>query len=58
MVRQAVLAEGDGFPRAAGAAQFFGERGESERRRVLLDPASEFLDARAVRHGDSLVQSA
>jgi hypothetical protein len=56
MVCQAILTDGDGLPRSAGAAQFFCEGGESERRRVLVDPASEFLDARAVRHADSLRQ--
>jgi hypothetical protein len=55
-MRHAVLAQGHGFLRAARAAQFFGERGKSQRRRILVDPASEFLDAWAVRHGDSVVQ--
>jgi len=53
---QAVLADCDGFLRAAGTSQFLGKGGESERRRVLVDPASEFLDARTVRHANSLRQ--
>jgi len=48
------LTDLDGFGRFAGAPQFLGEGREGERRRILLDPATQFLNAGALRHGDSL----
>ena len=35
---------------AADAAELFGERRKRNRRRVRLDPASQFLYARILRH--------
>lgn len=54
--REAGPADADRFPRPAGTAKFLGERRKRQRRRILLDPASQIVDARAVRHGDSVVQ--
>jgi hypothetical protein len=54
--RQTGAADADGFRRAAGAAELFGERRKRQRRRILLDPASQVFNARAVRHRDSLLQ--
>jgi hypothetical protein len=34
-----------------GAPVFLGERGEGDGRRVRLDPAFQFFNARRVRHG-------
>ena len=39
---EADLADGDGFVRVAVAAELFGELRKSNRRRILLDPASKF----------------
>ena len=55
---QAGAADADGFLRATGAAELFGERRKRQRRRILLDPASQVFNPRAVRHGDSLMQQA
>src|SRR5687767_2079625 len=54
MVREAVAADPDGVLVLAGAAVFFGELREDDRRRVLVDPASQFFDARIIRHDSSL----
>lgn len=54
MEDEAGLTDLDGFGRLAVAPQFFCEGREGERRRILLDPATQFLNAGAVRHGDSL----
>jgi hypothetical protein len=35
----------DRFVESAGAAQFFGKLRERNRRRILLDPAPEIVDA-------------
>ena len=40
----------DRLAEPAGAPEFLGEGGKSKRRRILLDPASQLLNARAVRH--------
>ena len=39
-------AGGDGFLEAPGAAVFLRQRAERDGRRILVDPALEFLDAR------------
>ena len=47
-------AGGAGFDRffeTLGAPVFLGEGGEGDRRRVRLDPAFQFFNARRVRHG-------
>ena len=43
-------AHGDGFFGPPGAAELFGKLGESNRRRILVEPASKVLDARSVWH--------
>ena len=47
----------DGFVHPAGTPELFCEGGKRKRRRILLDPASQFLNARAVRHVDSLAEA-
>ena len=42
MMCEAGAADADGFIVVAGAAAFFGELRKSNRRRVRLDPASQF----------------
>jgi hypothetical protein len=37
---------------ATGAAKLLGEGRKRERRRILVDPASQVIDPRAVRHGE------
>ena len=39
------------FLQAPGTTEFLGERGKRERRRILLDPASQVVNALIVRHG-------
>jgi hypothetical protein len=56
MDRHTGAADAHGFRRAAGAAELFGERRKRQRRRILLDPAPQVFNARAVRHRDSLLQ--
>jgi hypothetical protein len=49
MLDEAGPTDADGFLRVAGAAVLFRQLREDDRRRVLIDPAPEFLDARIVR---------
>ena len=42
--RETGAAGGYGFRELAGAAVLFGELGESDRRRILLDPASQVFE--------------
>ena len=55
--REAGPARLDGFVQPAGTPELFCEGGKRKRRRILLDPASQFLNARAVRHVDSLAEA-
>jgi hypothetical protein len=48
--RETVAAGVDGFLTLSGAPQFFGQLREGNRRRILLDPASEIVDALVVGH--------
>ena len=49
---QSGLAGGDGLFELTRAAVFLGKGGEGDGRRVHLDPAFQFLDARAVGHSN------
>ena len=58
MPLQSGFTDGDRVLELSAAAIFLGERGERDRRRIQLDPASQFLDARAVGHaGESAPES-
>ena len=46
----------DGLVQPTGTPELFGKGRKCERRRILVDPASQLLNARAVRHEDSLAE--
>jgi len=50
MVLEACATDLNRFAALPRAPVLLGELGESDRRRILLDPASEIIDARAVGH--------
>jgi hypothetical protein len=50
MEMEARAADVDGFLVVAGAAALFGELGEGDRRRILLDPASKVINPLVVGH--------
>ena len=53
MPRKARATGFNGVVKTSCPAVFVGERGEGNRRRVLLDPALQLLDSRRVRHADN-----
>jgi hypothetical protein len=50
MLRETGLADPDGLFTVASPPAFLGELRKSNRRRILLDPASKVLDSRVFRH--------
>ena len=50
MPLQSRFTDGNRVLELSAAAIFLRERGEGDRRRIQLDPASQFLDASAVGH--------
>jgi hypothetical protein len=50
MLREAGLADSDRFFTVAGPPVFLCKLRKSNRRRILLDPASKVLDSRVIRH--------
>jgi len=51
MLRQTGPADTNGFIELACTSMLFCKLGKSNRRRILLDPASKFFNPLAVRHG-------
>jgi hypothetical protein len=52
---EALAADAHGLLELADAATLFRQLGKCERRRLLLDPASQIVEAVRVGHADSLL---